>query len=496
MARAPVEEVAVAVLGGGPAGAAAARVLALWGHRVVLLTRPPPGPPLAESLTPSCGKVLEQIGVLEAINRAGFVRSTGHTVRWGGTAARVETFAHGEQGWQVLRTDLDRVLLREAKAAGAIVRGSASVRRVVPNGDGAWRISYEERGRTRHVTAPWVIDCSGRSGLMSRAKSGRVPTGPRTIAVVGLWDCRPNWALADESHTHVESYPGGWAWSVPVSKTRRQVTVMLDPRRTEVGRGSRLPSTYQQELAGTTMIGAMIERARPIGRPWARDASPYESEPAARGRVLAAGDAASFVDPLSSYGVKKALASAWLAAVVVHSVVGDATLEEPALRLFATRERAMVAGLRRQLEQLSHEAELAHPTGFWGDRGGLDVVTGLGDPDVAALRLDADVSLAFDAIRNSASLALRHADGVRRERLPVVAGHTVSLSDHLVVPAFPAGIRYIRNVDLIVLADLAPRHSQVPELFDAYLAAAMPVPLPDFLGALAVLVGKGIVQFA
>jgi flavin-dependent dehydrogenase len=482
----------VAVLGGGPAGASAARLLALWGHRVMLLTRPAPGPPLAESLTPSCAKVLERVGVLDAINRAAFIRSTGHTVRWGTADERVEQFADGALGWQLSRDALDRVLLREAKAAGALVHRHASVREVAPAGEGASRVSYEERGHAKYLEARWVIDCTGRSGLMSRAESGHVAAGPRTVAIVGLWERRPRWPLADESHTHVESYPGGWAWSVPLSKTRRQVTVMLDPSRTDIAGGSRLRMTYREEIARTTMIRAMIERARFLGSPWARDASSYESGSPSRRHLLVAGDAASFVDPLSSYGVKKAMASAWLAAVVVHSVIGDPSLEGPALDLFAARERAMVAGLKRQLAQFSREASEAHPVGFWDDRAGVDVADVSTDPDVAMLRSDADVRAAFDAIRSRPSLVLRLAAGVRRERRAMVVGHTISLADHFVIPAFPGGIRFVRNVDLILLAELAPKHDDAAALFDAYNAAASPVPLPDYLGALAVLVGKGV----
>ncbi|MEQ1693650.1 MAG: FAD-dependent monooxygenase, partial [Gemmatimonas sp.] len=187
----------VTVLGGGPAGTAAARLLALCGHRTLLLTRPPRGPSLAESLTPSCGKLLDRIGVLDAINRAGFVRSTGHTVQWGNTDARVEWFGSGERGWQLLSGELDRVLLREAQQAGATVHRHANVRRVAPDVHGAWRVSYEERGALRHVASSWVIDCTGRSGLMSRANSGRVTVGPRTMAIVGVWERRPQWPLAN-----------------------------------------------------------------------------------------------------------------------------------------------------------------------------------------------------------------------------------------------------------------------------------------------------------
>lgn len=501
----------VAVLGGGPAGTTAARTLAQLGHRVVLLTRPAPGPPLAESLTPSCAKLLARIGVLEAVNRADFVRSTGHTVQWGSSAPRIEPFAGGERGWQLSTADLDRVLLKEAKAAGALVHRHASVRAVVVNDDGAAsRVSYEERGRIRQIEAEWVIDCTGRTGLMSRAGSGRVATGARTMAIVGTWERRPHWKLANETHTHVESYPGGWAWSVPLSRTRRQITVMLDPSRTDVGRGSRLRLTYREELARTTMIRGMIEGARFLGSPWARDASSYESvAPAStHRRVLVAGDAASFVDPLSSYGVKKAMASAWLAATVVHSVLVDPSIEAAALELFAARERAMVAGLKRQLAELAREAAEAHAgpdadadaqvrsVGFWGDRVGADIVDAGGDPDVAALRGDEDVRAAFEEIRSRPTIELRAVSNVRREPRPIVLGDRVVLADHLVVSTFPDGIRYIRSVDLLRLADLAPAHREVPALFDAYNTTGTPAAIEDFLGALAVLVAKGVLKFS
>ncbi|HEX4934787.1 MAG TPA: hypothetical protein VFV33_16470, partial [Gemmatimonadaceae bacterium] len=62
--------------------------------------------------------------------------------------------------------------------------------------------------------------------------------------------------------------------------------------------------------------------------------------------------------------------------------------------------------------------------------------------------------------------------------------------------AFPEGVRWVRNVDLLRLSDLAPAHRQVPDLFDAYTRAAPPVPLPDFLGALALLVGKKFLEMS
>ena len=91
----------VVVLGGGPAGATAALLLASWGHAVELITKPAAEHALAVSLPPSCAKLFDAIGVSDAIDRAAFLRSTGNTVWWGSDEARVETFAAGALGWQL-----------------------------------------------------------------------------------------------------------------------------------------------------------------------------------------------------------------------------------------------------------------------------------------------------------------------------------------------------------------------------------------------------------
>jgi hypothetical protein len=111
----PSKPIDVAILGGGPAGAAAARLLASHGHRVAVLTRAPAPPPLAESLPPSVGKLLDRIGVRSAVDAADFVRATGNTVWWGCDEPRVESFGGGSLGWQVRRDTFDSVLLAEAE---------------------------------------------------------------------------------------------------------------------------------------------------------------------------------------------------------------------------------------------------------------------------------------------------------------------------------------------------------------------------------------------
>jgi hypothetical protein len=276
---------------------------------------------------------------------------------------------------------------------------------------------------------------------------------------------------------------------------------MVDPDVTAVRSGDSRPNLtmiYEAEVRKAARLHALTRGGggapRLVVAPFARDASSYHAARASDDGVMLVGDAASFVDPLSSYGIKKALSSAWLASVVVHTALSDDAMRSAALELFDRRERAMVDALRRRFAALSRDASFAAGD-FWRKRASADAGDE-GDADVTTLREDPDVLAALDALRSRESIALRPSLSLSRVRRPTVRGDRVALEEHLVVPAFRDGIRYLRNVDLAQIVSLAPSYDQVPDLYAAYLRAGTPAPLPDFLGALSVLVGKGILDLA
>lgn len=452
----------VVVLGGGPAGAAAAKLLSEWGHAVRLITRPAPDARLAVSVPPSTGKLFEAVGISAAIERAGFIRSTGNTVWWGQSQPRVEPFAGGSLGWQVPLQRLDDVMLAEARAAGVAVE-----RRFVVEADLA------------ASAGQFLIDATGRSGLLARAKGVRVHAdGPRTVALVAEWKRAGAWPVPDDTHTLIESYESGWAWSVPTSPGIRHVAVMVDPQRSALARGASARELYLAEIGKTVTFRRLTATAECVDVPKGWDASEYRAEQYAGDDWLLAGDAGSFIDPLSSAGVKKALASGWLAAVVAHTCRRTPAMRPHALAFFARREQEIERHYSRMSRAFLAEAAPNHPDAFWRDRADAPDAPGT---DAVVLRE------ALEALRSAPNLALRPGDAALEPR-PVVRNHEIVLQPHIV--SGDESIRFVRGVDVIALRELAPQCSQVPDLFEAYGRLHGHVALPDFLFALATAVAR------
>ena len=462
----------VLVLGGGPASCAAAMLLRRLGYPVVLVTRPVDGarPDLSVSLTPSCHKVFEVVGLREAIRAADLPRSSGNTVWWGSDTPRVELFGGGEQGWQVSLRRLEAALHPALREAGVRLEHRA--------------LSTED---ALSLPARFRLDGTGRTGILARRLAGRRMASPhRTIALSATWEADAPWPVPDATHTLVEGYPDGWAWSVPVSGHRRVVAVMVDPQASRLARGDGAREVYRHELSKTSALRQLVTGARMVAGPTGWDASEYCATSYAGKDWLVMGDAATFVDPLSSAGVKKALTSGWLAAVTVHTSLRDAGRASLAQDFFAAREQDMFDQLQRLTRRFLSEGNPDGGGAFWRDRG-----------DVAAAPADdrAGIEAAWERIRTAERLQLIPGGGIWCER-PAVRGMEIVPEWRLVTPQQPAGIRFIQDVDIKGLVEIAPRCDDVPGLYAAYCRRHGPAGWPAVLTALSTAVAHGWLQWA
>ena len=435
-------------IGGGPAGSTAARLLAQWGYSVAIVTAAPAkGPSFAECLPPSTGKLFTFLGIQEAIDRAGFFRTTGNTVWWGKSRRRVEFYPEGA-GYQVLRSEYDALLLDLAVRAGATVHTGKAVGSFA---EGRPRVLVDSAS---HLQAKFFLDCSGRAGVLGRFLRVRQPKS-RTAAICAAWTSEAGWKLPDPTHTLVESYDGGWAWSVPLSPILRHVAVMVSP-----GKGA----VYLKELEKTRAFRRIISRAKLASAPWGRASYQYTSRQFGGPGFLLVGDAGSVIDPLSSFGVKKAMVSGWIAAVVVNTCLRRPAMQEAALRFYEEREGKIYEDWR--------EASAS-----WLRRGGIEAFAD--DESPAAAPAEA-VRAAWEALRRQDSIRLRRGTGSLAAEA-AIQGNEIVIGDAM-----------LGGVNLVRLCEIAGRHSQVPDLFEAYNRLGPPVALPSFLTALSTLVARGV----
>jgi hypothetical protein len=269
----------------------------------------------------------------------------------------------------------------------------------------------------------------------------------------------------------------------------RHVGVMVGDALPSPGARRAIDAVYRERLARAPHTSGLVATAT-LDRAWACDAALYHATQYAGDSFLLVGDAGSFIDPLSSFGVKKALASAWLGAVAVHTALIDRERRRVALDFFDRRERQMYAAHLERSRSFAQSAWQQHPDPFW--KGRADAV--LADVPAAidgetTLARDPAVVRAFERIRTAPRLHLAAAAAPCIEHHPVVRGQEIVLE-----PAFADGVRFFANVDLLELAKIAPGCRDVPDLFEAYCRRCPPVPLPSVIGGLSLLVARGILH--
>jgi FAD-dependent halogenase len=315
----------IVVIGAGPAGTASAICLAQEGYRVAVVDRSKfPRFRIGESLPAKVDALLSILGVKAQVEQAGFARMRGTTV-WSGDRMHTHVFdpEGGRLGYQVERARFDDLLLQRARNLGCEVSLETMVTDILVQDDGVRGLTVRRDDRTVEVTPRFVVDASGSHAVVARALGVREAEPIRTIAIAGYHrECRRP-AGCSAHDTLFEMLREGWIWSVLRADGRRNVTVGLDADRV---RGGRLEAEYSALIEASSLVGPLVQEARRDGELSTHDATWTGAARYAGPGFVLAGDAASFVDPLTSQGVFKALQSGLVAGAVIHTALDDPEL--------------------------------------------------------------------------------------------------------------------------------------------------------------------------
>jgi len=316
----------VLIVGAGPAGSAAAGLLAQQGLRVLVLEKEHfPRFHIGESLLPAGLPVLERLGVEPLQDTFVFKRGAHfvceETGREGIFAFTEALPGCADHAWQVERSLFDTVLRDRARVAGADVRHGETVVDLGTTADEAFVVT-----RTARFTGRYLIDASGQSRLMARRQGAAVPydrfgTVSSFTHFEGIGD--EAWAeFAPDFNIRIMLRPDGWGWIIPLPHRRLSIGLVSKHKITPADLDAGL---LRGPLATRLTKGARRLETRVIGNFSYKNTAP-------RGvRFAAVGDASCFLDPVFSSGVTLALRSAERVADLVGPALGAGTEAEPDL---------------------------------------------------------------------------------------------------------------------------------------------------------------------
>jgi halogenation protein CepH len=350
------EEADVVVVGGGPGGSTIATLVAMRGHRVVLLEKEKfPRWQIGESLLPSTVHgVCRLTGVADELAKAGFTKKRGGTQRWGANpepwtfAFSISPRMTGETSYayQVERSKFDQILLDHARHTGVDVREEHSVTDVIDDRDRIRGVSYKDgEGNARTIHAKYVVDASGnKSRIYQHTGAARQYSEFfRSLALFGYFENGKRLPEPNSGNVLSCAFDSGWFWYIPLSPTLTSVGAVV--RRELASKIQGDPEAALMALiAECPMISDYLHDAKRVtegqyGQIRVRKDYSYANTKLWRPGLVLVGDAACFVDPVFSSGVHLATYGALLAARSINSVLAQTTDEQTAFREFEQRYR-------------------------------------------------------------------------------------------------------------------------------------------------------------
>jgi len=277
------------------------------------------------------------------------------------------------------------------------------------------RFTVREDGRDVPWTARWVVDATGRAGLIARHESLRIPE--RAHRVAAAWgrfrDVRdmddwpvPEW-LARARHTSRAlstnhfCYPGYWIWFIPLRDGLTSVGIVSDAHRWD--RSLHEADGFQARLRDHRAVADLLDGARLVDVGAFTQLAFRTRRFFGDARWAVVGDAAAFVDPFYSPGSDFiAVENDLVADLVARDMAGDVDLDE---RTHAYDE----------FMKLRFEVTMQLYEGLYETLGSYDVLRAKVFFDCACY-----YNLWFDSYARDEHLDLRRVRGMLRRQGPVL----------------------------------------------------------------------------
>ncbi len=332
------------VVGAGPAGSTAAALLAEAGVRVALVDRAafPRPKACAEYLSPEAARVLDRLGVLEAVRAAGAATLSGMRVvsvdgsGFTGRFRGARPFrGYRDFGFALPRTILDHLLVQAATRRGAHLFERTVVLGLAEQEDGHRRLTVRSGHRASTLRARVVIGADGLHSRIARVM-GVVRWGRRTRVAL-VTHAHGVAGMSDVGEMHVG--PEGYVGLAPIGRGLTNVAVVVDRHRLRPS--GRSVSQFETILTRFPAVANRMRDATVTEDVLAAGPFARRTVRATGDRVALVGDAADFYDPFTGEGIYAALRGGQLLADVLIGALEHDTLSTAGLAEYdAMRRRA------------------------------------------------------------------------------------------------------------------------------------------------------------
>ena len=306
------------VVGAGPAGTAAAAILAEAGRETLLIEREAmPRFHVGESLMPETYWPLQRLGLVERVQASGW--QTKKSVQFV-TAKGTESapfFFRDHDGrecsttWQVERSEFDRLLFDRACELGADCRDMTRLLDVhFDESEAVCGVTVRDAdGRDRQIGCRVVVDATGQQAfLASKLRIKEMNPELRKAAIWGYYRDAIRGEGDNEGATIImqTETKDAWFWFIPQSRGITSIGCVGDNDFLLKGRGTP-QEVFLEELDRCPGLKTRLQHAARVGDfRVAKEFSYMTRQHAGEGWVLV-GDAFGFLDPVYSSGVYFAL---------------------------------------------------------------------------------------------------------------------------------------------------------------------------------------------